>query len=100
MLEDVALLFTYFAAGAFPILYNYAIVRRLAKKYGVSVYSSSKSSSSSVVIKRNLSRRELDASPRDSIAPFKLKSVSTTEDGLLFNFVIDKDKLSKLLSES
>ncbi len=94
LLEDAALLLTYLVAGAFPVAYNYAIARRLAKRYAVKVISSSDGSEKS---KQLISTRNLAAD--DLRVNFRVENVAVREGRIYLNLVIDEDALIKLFSD-
>ncbi|RLE54704.1 MAG: hypothetical protein DRJ30_04705 [Candidatus Methanomethylicota archaeon] len=95
-MEDIALIATYLLAGAFPVAYNYAIARKLAKKYGVGKVCSPNGEIKEPLSRVELSNRENENEP----SIFKIDSVSLTENGLVINLVISRDELVKLLSSN
>jgi len=93
MFGDAALLLTYLVAGAFPVAYNYAIARRLAKRYNVKVISSNTSASD---VRKSSSDRKSPSS--DVRLDFKVENVTVREGRIYLNLVLDEASLVKLFS--
>ena len=93
MFGDAALLLTYLVAGAFPVAYNYAIARRLAKRYNVKVISSNTSAGD---VRESSSDRKSPSS--DVRLDFKVENVTVREGRIYLNLVLDEASLVKLFS--
>ncbi|MCC6017978.1 MAG: hypothetical protein LM601_03070 [Candidatus Verstraetearchaeota archaeon] len=100
MFEELLLLLVYGFSGIVPIVYNYVIAKRIARKcYEIKPYIQSSIDSNIHVVSEEtmgkISRIDLSGGSRESI--FKISSISTTNDGISVNFVIDRERLMELL---
>ncbi len=93
MLEDIAVLITYLIAGAFPVAYNYAIARRLAKKYGIKVITNEEKSQAKNDIK--LSSEQLKCNKFSSI--FKIENVSFEDGRLHLSLILNEEFVNKII---
>lgn len=93
MFEDVALLLTYLIVGAFPVAYNYAIARKLAKKYGVSTVIYPASSEKSNTATEQQTSREVNG------LYFRIDDIKARDDVICLSLVIDKSVLARWFSK-
>lgn len=91
MFEDAALLLTYLIIGAFPVAYNYAIARKLAKKYGVAtvIYHSED---------RKPSVDDESSSKEATELYFRVNEIKSRDGAICLSLVIDESVLAQLLS--
>lgn len=87
-------------SGIIPIVYNYLIARRIARKcYEIKPYIQSSINSSIQAVSEEtmgmVSRTDLIERSREGI--FKISSISTNGNGISVNFVIDRERLMELL---
>lgn len=93
MFEDAALLLTYLIVGAFPVAYNYAIARKLAKKYGVSTVIYPASSEKSSTVAEQQTSREVNG------LYFRIDEIKARDGAICLSLVIDESVLAQLLSK-
>lgn len=104
MIEEAILLSLYLLSGVIPVVYNYVIAKRIAKRYcEVKTYLPSTISenihaTSNDLIKTFSSRLDLNSSVREHI--LKVSSISSTNDGISVSLVIDRERLMELLKKS
>ncbi|MCS7364419.1 MAG: hypothetical protein NDF54_03145 [archaeon GB-1867-035] len=93
MFEDAALLLTYLIVGVFPVAYNYAIARKLAKKYGGSTIIYSASDEKSTTVAEQQSSREING------LYFRINDIKARDGAICLSLVIDESVLAQLLSK-
>lgn len=103
MIEEFLLISIYAFSGLLPIVYNYVIAKRIAKKcYEIKPYLISNVDSNIQTVSNDalkvLSRMDLSNGVRDSL--FKIDSISTTSNGISVNLVIDRERLMDILKKS
>jgi len=103
MIEELILFSIYAFSGFLPIIYNYVIAKRIARRcYEIKPYIQPTIDNNIQIVSndalKTLGRADLNSGLRDSI--FKVDSISTTSNGISLNLVIDRERLMDLLKKS